>query len=296
MGGATAEPGPFGADYVYRFNPRSPWGERRFVASVLRPLFVFQSTLPVGGATCPPAPARTLLSRFNPRSPWGERQAMFMASGTPDSFNPRSPWGERHHSSSCTVFPRPFQSTLPVGGATGSYPWWRSCGRFQSTLPVGGATFRCRPETLFSMVSIHAPRGGSDANSQTGCNLAPRFNPRSPWGERQFTAGDDSGRTLFQSTLPVGGATRNSGRKRSANLFQSTLPVGGATIKDRAMEYLRLVSIHAPRGGSDSSGRIWPLPYLSFNPRSPWGERPAWRIPRGTHTQVSIHAPRGGSD
>ena len=36
----------------------------------------------------------------------------------------------------------------------------------------------------------------------------------------------------------------------------------------------RYISIHAPRGGSDS---IWPgepghLKY--FNPRSPWGERP----------------------
>ena len=56
-------------------------------------------------------------------------------------------------------------------------------------------------------------------------------------------------------------------------LFQSTLPVGGAT-QIVAQERLdRIISIHAPRGGSDSQyGERLPV-LLDFNPRSPWGER-----------------------
>ena len=56
---------------------------------------------------------------------------------------------------------------------------------------------------------------------------------------------------LFQSTLPVGGATQAQGVKPWTESFQSTLPVGGATkvIFDR--DVLINISIHAPRGGSD---------------------------------------------
>ena len=38
-------------------------------------------------------------------------------------------------------------------------------------------------------ISIHAPRGGSD--EKYNCNAAftvNNFNPRSPWGERRFSA------------------------------------------------------------------------------------------------------------
>ena len=55
------------------------------------------------------------------------------------------------------------------------------------------------------------------------------FNPRSPWGERQEVYMD------FTSTLQ----------------FQSTLPVGGATVKRKEIYATGLISIHAPRGGSD---------------------------------------------
>ena len=57
------------------------------------------------------------------------------------------------------------------------------------------------------------------------------FNPRSPWGERHSK--DGCARyfsLLFQSTLPVGGATHLAFFAYLPPLgFQSTLPVGGAT-------------------------------------------------------------------
>ena len=55
------------------------------------------------------------------------------------------------------------------------------------------------------------------------------FNPRSPWGER-----------------PVG--MQNT---PSVEVFQSTLPVGGATMSSRSSASCASISIHAPRGGSD---------------------------------------------
>ena len=56
-------------------------------------------------------------------------------------------------------------------------------------------------------ISIHAPRGGSDKAVSVSLAIPPYFNPRSPWGERQLTGVKRSLDIIFQSTLPVGGAT-----------------------------------------------------------------------------------------
>ena len=125
----------------------------------------FQSTLPVGGATY--FRLRNLLSiNFNPRSPWGERHRSRDLSTRNLYFNPRSPWGERRCTKSHGKARPEFQSTLPVGGAT---LWLERLFiqplSFQSTLPVGGATSGCQRYLQY-----------------------PRyFNPRSPWGERQYS-------------------------------------------------------------------------------------------------------------
>ena len=79
---------------------------------------LFQSTLPVGGATFFPPHFIVFPRNFNPRSPWGERLPRFH----PHSSNYR------------------FQSTLPVGGATVEVFVYLLYSIFQSTLPVGGAT------------------------------------------------------------------------------------------------------------------------------------------------------------
>ena len=82
----------------------------------------------------------------------------------PGHFNPRSPWGERLAPESAARNTMPFQSTLPVGGATA-----------------------CRVGDVDgSGISIHAPRGGSDACISFLPSSADYFNPRSPWGERHF--------------------------------------------------------------------------------------------------------------
>ena len=57
-----------------------------------------------------------------------------------------------------------------------------------------------------------------------------------------------------------------------------------------------MISIHAPRVGSDYFGVS--IDYLvgNFNPRSPCGERPIGRYKATGIVVISIHAPRVGSD
>ena len=151
-------------------------------------------------------------------------------------------------------------------------------------------------EPLYSTISIHAPRGGSDNALRGLVRVLNNFNPRSPWGERPLASGILMMARLFQSTLPVGGATGTAYHlvlyladfnprspwgerpgsttgKTAGGRFQSTLPVGGATTQIASSKVIRIISIHAPRGGSD----------LRF-------------ISKLLSMIISIHAPRGGSD
>ena len=168
----------------------------------------FQSTLPARGATL----------------------AITMRTFRACYFNPRSPHGERLHSPHVCRAAIRFQSTLPARGATlptgwtvrgqryfnprsphGERPQSRAnpqrCWKFQSTLPARGATLLTRQSAGASVISIHAPRTGSD------------LPPSSAWNPNN----------LFQSTLPARGATTSRMRKNCYFLFQSTLPARGAT-------------------------------------------------------------------
>ena len=122
-------------------------------------------------------------------------------------------------------------------------------------------------------ISIHAPRTGSD-DERGGIAGEVDFNPRSPHGERH---------TFRCWLLRLG-------------IFQSTLPARGATRAAQHQQKCNLISIHAPRTGSDCSGKSAHLPCCDFNPRSPHGERRTRFICSLPTQTISIHAPRTGSD
>ena len=261
--------------------------------------------------------------------------------GSRPYFNPRSPWGERH--SFCRPFRafRLFQSTLPVGGATFCPHWFTFSVLFQSTLPVGGATKlerttkECAEISIHAPrggsdhllrgmppqgeISIHAPRGGSDPPLWQSCRPVSYFNPRSPWGERQREINNLEDIQIFQSTLPVGGATCHLlADALQLGQFQSTLPVGGATKFSHAAIMDAVISIHAPRGGSDLVTQPGLLQKRLFQSTLPVGGATRCvlttssaaafpsTLPVGGATSqqrysdlcvsISIHAPRGGSD
>ena len=104
----------------------------------------------------------------------------------------------------------------------------------------------------YKVISIHAPRAGSDDILSEVVDFELYFNPRSPCGERRHMLG------VWMY----------------ASLFQSTLPVRGATIVLFDLLSCYLISIHAPRAGSDRLCSGWSDNSHNFNPRSPCGERP----------------------
>ena len=104
-------------------------------------------------------------------------------------------------------------------------------------------------------ISIHALRKESDPgtlrltkrsknfNPHSPCGERPsppapstrraNFNPHSPCGERRPYTSSPKYSLLFQSTLPLRGATAQVGTQYASEQFQSTLPLRGATAEMR---------------------------------------------------------------
>ena len=79
-------------------------------------------------------------------------------------------------------------------------------------------------------ISIHAPRVGSDPNALEIALTLNDFNPRSPCGERlhnDFASCKDESISIHAPRVGSDVTRRDSLKKR--RIFQSTLPVWGAT-------------------------------------------------------------------
>ena len=72
----------------------------------------------------------------------------------------------------------------------------------------------------------------------------------------------------FQSTLPMKGATRELVNTNRSWMFQSTLPMKGATCHFFLLGCPKYVSIHAPNEGSDFLVDAEDATPECFNPRS----------------------------
>ena len=302
------------------FNPRSPHGERR--AGVFSNAFRvrFQSTLPARGATICAGP--------------GVRNKEFQSTLPARGATPSATraFGTSRFQSTLPARGATFKGALAgIGSGISIHaPRTGSDGRlggsphrgvdFNPRSPHGERQVKARAVNQSKDISIHAPRTGSDAITICGWEFTGDFNPRSPhgerltWGAKKYASEDNfnprsphgerqtgSSRSReaakFQSTLPARGATARSRQKEGKKIFQSTLPARGATIRGNFQKLARLISIHAPRTGSDE--RIYQhltfthgfqstlpargatsstfadlLGSAHFNPRSPHGERP----------------------
>ena len=123
----------------YNFNPRSPYGERLIPSGLMQHTGLFQSTLPVRGAT--------LYFLLNIAT-FEFQSTLPVRGATADAQKP--------------MLVTLFQSTLPVRGATICPICGEPVRVFQSTLPVRGATPHEYPGGRAAAISIHAPRTGSD--------------------------------------------------------------------------------------------------------------------------------------
>ena len=122
------------------------------------------------------------------------------------------------------------------------------------------------------------------------------FNPRSPQGERH--------RNLLLILMSIYFNPRSpQGERPSYGLLSSYrllisihAPRRGSDPADGAIKTIPRISIHAPRRGSDLFRHTEDHQHADFNPRSPQGERHKSIIIPLFCTSISIHAPRRGSD
>ena len=198
---------------IGNFNPRSPCGERLYLSREGTPEFNdFNPRSPCGERRGYSASGEAILY-FNPRSPCGERRHLYTSLVQYLYFNPRSPCGERPTFRITSSAPaNGFQSTLPVWGATGFPSTSLSViTDFNPRSPCGERLLRLRFQLSASVISIHAPRVGSDSCAVEKPKPHCDFNPRSPCGERLFLSNCLMPDASFQSTLPVWGATLDAG-------------------------------------------------------------------------------------
>ena len=122
-------------------------------------------------------------------------------------------------------------------------------------------------------ISIHAPRVGSDRAGLEFARWIRDFNPRSPCGERLKSAVAGLRTVHFNPRSPCGERPATPTPEPSCSIFQSTLPVWGATWIAQNANRMGKISIHAPRVGSDQLRERSNHTHRHFNPRSPCGER-----------------------
>ena len=149
-----------------------------------------------------------IICDFNPRFPRGKRRhgmekilrvrciSIHASRGGSDNhgkvqrqsggyFNPRFPRGKRHEPIVQHIKGRKFQSTLPAGEATYIFYTCPIVTDFNPRFPRGKRHLMYISFHLFSKISIHASRGGSDSEPLIKRAAIP----------------------IFQSTLPAGEAT-----------------------------------------------------------------------------------------
>ena len=153
-----------------------------------------------------------------------------------------------------------------------------------------------KPFAYYELISIHAPREGSDLLREGRTNKERNFNPRSPRGERprwsRKTAGSSHfnprsprGERQFSAKLVINSVDFNPRSPRGERpthitlihprcLFQSTLPARGAT-SSTAHRSTRPGDFNprSPRGERLFGECVYCEMAFYFNPRSPRGER-----------------------
>ena len=102
------------------------------------------------------------------------------------------------------------------------------------------------------MISIHAPRGGSDQDGDVLSSLDFLISIHAPRGGSDCTAMiPRAAAVAFQSTLPVGGATAFLPSGLPVTRISIHAPRGGSDAQIIISIKNDCISIHAPRGGSD---------------------------------------------
>ena len=150
---------------------------------------------------------------------------------------------------------------------------------------------------MLLLISIHAPREGSDLSNSRGIFHSSNFNPRSPRGERQLLISRGYSYIFdFNPRSPRGERHCPPANHAGGKTISIHAPREGSDDNLFFEPFLSLISIHAPREGSDTVSSADRTSYRHFNPRSPRGERQKKLTLLVPRFSISIHAPREGSD
>ena len=163
---------------------------------------------------------------------------------------------------------------------------------FQFSLPAWGAICAVFPE-LTAIISILAPRMGSDIICSFSIMSPCIFNSRSPYGERQSPLRFFFRKLIFQFTLPVWGATHSIFVLHDLFLFQFTLPAWGATVSVQSASTKTLFQFTLPVWRATRARISAITRYLIFNSRSPHGERQHRQKQSNIRTIFNSRSPHG---
>ena len=147
------------------------------------------------------------------------------------------------------------------------------------------------------MISIHAPRRGSDCPRGAEGVEPEHFNPRSPQGERlddrEHVAADQP---HFNPRSPQGERLKNREIYAQGTYFNPRSPQGERRHRAPDMVHSPAISIHAPRRGSDYLPDMVHHLFKLFQSTLPAGGATAGASSSRLTGRISIHAPRRGSD
>ena len=218
----------------------------------LPPTARFQSTLPLRGATSLPRMSHASLATFQSTLPLRGATAVCCPAGTSSIFQSTLPLRGATWKWYYDKFPQLISIHTPLAGSDQPVRrYWKAWLNFNPHSPCGERPHR-NPSRWFLwnfnphspcgerhepaaehgarlVISIHTPLAGSDRQSGRASCGAFHFNPHSPCGERP---------EFFLSI-------------RTLKLFQSTLPLRGATFCRQLLGTTQAISIHTPLAGSD---------------------------------------------
>ncbi len=149
------------------------------------------------------------------------------------------------------------------------------------------------------MISIHTPLAGSDAAFRMRLASSTVFQSTLPLRGATPTKYGHYYVVAFQSTLPLRGATAEQLLRLQTNSFQSTLPLRGATrvhVRDAVLD-LDVISIHTPLAGSDpNTSPIWSNDWRFQSTLPLRGATTLETLSIRSRSAISIHTPLAGSD
>ena len=189
-----------------------------------------------------------------------------------------------------------FQSTLPLRGATLLLSHAPESLVISIHTPLAGsdAISTGMPARL-TYFNPHSPCG-ERRPARSASKWPGYFNPHSPCGERPCSSRMAASRRNFNPHSPCGERRTDETPVPTYDVFQSTLPLRGATVFSLRVEDGAAISIHTPLAGSDFRHVLAESPHLRISIHTPLAGSDRPHRQRPTHNQISIHTPLAGSD